>query len=55
MVFKPYCFVISEVNFIIGSGPMATHSEYFSPASISCFIFSVTRPFSPYEPSSVIR
>ena len=51
----PNSFVSLQTNFIIISGPMAMTSSYFSPDSVRARSLSVTSPFSPAEPSSVIR
>ena len=43
-----------QTNFIMMSGPMVMTRSYCSPPSMSSLSASVTRPFSPQEPSSLI-
>ena len=54
-VLIPYCLVRRQTNFIMMRGPMVMTSSYCSPLSMSFFRASVTRPFSPHEPSSLMR
>ena len=54
-VLIPYSFVRRATNFIMIRGPMAMTSSYASPASIRRFKASVTSPFSPAVPSSLVR
>ena len=47
-------FVSLDTNFIIGIGPIATTTSYFTPSSICFLSASVTNPEKPKEPSSVV-
>ena len=48
-----YFLVSRQTNFIMMAGPMAKHLSTFS-RRITCSTPCVTRPFCPYEPSSVM-
>ena len=48
-----YFLVSRQTNFIMIAGPMAKHLSTFSRL-ITSYNYLVTKPFLPYEPSSVI-
>jgi len=54
MVGMSYSFVSRLTNFIMTGGPIAMTRSIFTPSETSFLMASVTRPFVPYEPSSVV-
>ena len=51
---RPSSFAAFVPNFIMMEGPMHQQRSTFSPRSTTIFIASVTTPFMPSEPSSVV-